>query len=425
MGKMKRLFALVDCNNFYVSCERIFRPDLRNKPVIVLSNNDGCIIARSNEAKKLGIKMADPIFKHKNIITKEKVNVFSSNYSLYGDISNRIMQLITDYYFEVEIYSIDEAFISFKGLTETEVKYHMKKLGALIWQYLNVPVTVGIGATKTLAKLANYIAKTQYCTDLYYLSKNDRLLIDTPIKEIWGVSKGWQQKLEKLAIYTVKDFQMANQKAIRKATNVMGEKIHLELNEEVCHDLAEHQPKQSIVSSRSFGHPVTSIDDLNEALANYIMRATDKLRKQNSLTKLIAISLKTNYFNKHVKQYNNFATSQLSYPTQDPREILKVAKKLLRKIFVQGYQYKKVGIILLDIVPYHAIQNQLFHDNNQEIKQINDSKKLLSAFDTVKNKFGNNSVYLAAQGVERKWQMKSNNRSPSYTTDWNQLLEVK
>lgn len=413
----KLMFALIDCNNFYASCERIFKPSLNNKPVAILSNNDGCIIARSNEVKALGIPMGAPLFKYKDIIKKHNVNVLSSNFELYGDISNRIMNTISQMTPNIEIYSIDECFINLSGITNLEQFSIM--LRAKILKEIGVPISIGIGKTKVLAKSANYYAK-KYSPDGYYIineSNKNQFLDKISVDDIWGVGRNLAPKLKAIGINTALQLASAQAKQIRKLYNVALEKIHLELNDVICFTIDEvPDNKKSIASTRSFGRAVSKLEDLEEALANYVATATKKLRDQQSLAGSMYIFIRTGLFQKDY--YKNSRVETFGIPTNDTSQLISAAKNLLSEIYIPKMQYKKAGVILLDIKQESNLQLSMFNT-------AKDNSKLMQVIDNVNKNFGKNTLFFAAQGIKRDWQMKRENRSPRYTSSWDELLQVK
>lgn len=407
------LFALVDCNNFYVSCERAFDPKLENKPVVVLSNNDGCIISRSNEAKKLKIPMGAPFYQWKSFCKKHQVSVFSSNYELYGDMSERIMQLLKDFNEKIEIYSIDEAFLLFeKKISLTE----LAELRQYVIACTGVPISIGLGQSKTLAKIANYIAKNKVDSGIYILEDCEHDLADLPVEKIWGVGSKTAAKLNRLKINTALQLRNTNPKSMRLHFSVHMEKTIRELNGISCVQLEKQQPRQQIISSRSFGKIVTEIDELEEAISHYTSRAGQKLRKQKSLASAIYVFLQTNIFRENQAQYVNGLTYTFAIPTADTRELIYFAKKCLRHIYKKNYQYHKAGIMLLDIIPQKNIQHDLLTPaNNEKANQV------MRVVDDINAYFGKNSIFIAAEGVNRHWLIRCDKRSRRYTTRWHEL----
>ncbi len=411
------MFALIDCNNFYVSCERAFNPKLENKPVVVLSNNDGCIISRSNEAKKLKIPMGAPYFKWESFCKKNSVQVFSSNYELYGDMSQRVMSFLKEFDAQCEIYSIDEAFIKFSHAISFEEFVLLRKK---IKNSTGIPVSVGLGETKTLAKLANHLAKTLQQEGVFIIDEKEFYrLNDLPVDKVWGVGFRLSNKLKLLHIETVKQLQEANAKWIRLNFNVNLEKTVQELNGVSCYDLENItiQPRKQIITSRSFGKKLTHLSDLEEAVSHYAHIATKKLRQQNGRASALYVFLQTSLF-QQANQYANGMMLPFPTPTADTCYIIHSAKKCLQRIYKKNYVYHKVGVMLLDI-QLSNMQYDLLNSILNEKKE-----RLMQAMDALNLKMGKNTVFIAAEGIKREWLMKFNRRSPRYTTRWNELPTV-
>ena len=419
---MSIIFSLVDCNNFYASCERIFNPSLCNKPIVVLSNNDGCIIARSNEAKKLGIDMGAPYHQNEYLIKKNKVIVFSSNYQLYGDISRRVMDSLSMFTPEIEVYSIDEAFLKLNGFYEKTPYSFAVNMRLKILKWTGIPTSHGIAPTKTLAKIANKLAKKSSSENIFDLSDIDiqtKVLSKLPVEDIWGISSGWRRKLHNIGIRTALQLRDTNPSFIRNHLSVIGERIVYELRGISCISLDQVNPKKNILSSKSFGKLITEVEELEEALANYAFRACQKLRKQNSKTEGIYIFLKTNQYRKNDPQYHNSIMKKLSHPSSDTSLIIKTAKSLLREIYRQGFKYQKCGIMLLNTISSNYSQNHLFEKAPNQKKD-----KLSNMIDIINQSTGSESIFYASQGIKRKWRMRSSKRSPRYTTQWKELVKA-
>jgi DNA polymerase V len=417
------MFALIDCNNFYVSCERIFNPKLEGKPVVVLSNNDGCVVARSNEAKLLGFKMGDPIFQRKDLVRKYNVIVFSSNYSLYGDMSNRVMDLLKNFSPEYEIYSIDEMFLEFNGFGSWNLIEYGKEIRNKILKGVRIPVSIGLGSTKTLAKAANYFAKKhpllEGVCELKEPNHSNFMLSNIPVEEVWGVGRQWSVKLKQLGIVNALDLAQSDHNMIKKKFNIMLAKTVLELQGTPCFKLGSVGPRKNIMVSRSFGQPIMEFNGLREAVANFATRAAEKLRQQNSLATGLMVFIRTNSFNKNDSQYSNSICLKFPKETDNTLWILKTASYGLKKIFQEGYKYKKAGTMLLDLVPNHITQNDIFiHD----VKMNN--KKLMEVMDEINDKYGKQTLQFAICGYKKAWSM-SQRVSPAYTTRWSELLIVR
>ncbi|MBI29102.1 MAG: SOS mutagenesis and repair protein UmuC [Pelagibacteraceae bacterium] len=417
------MYSLIDCNSFYASCERIFNPRLFSKAVVVLSNNDGCIIARSDEAKKIGIKMGEPYFKAKNIIKKNNVQVFSSNYSLYGDISQRVMEILSRFSPEIEIYSIDEAFLKFDGINKGDLYDYCHNIRQTIKKWVGIPVSIGVGNTKTLAKVANRIAKNDkkrkgVCI-LLDSAEISLELANLDVAEVWGIGKKLSKFLKQNNICCANDFVQRDRRWIRQHMGVVGERISMELLGFSCLSL-EMIPnlRKNCCVSRSFGSPVETINDLSESVACYATRASEKLREEELVTSVMSLFLLTNHFNKNDPQYSNSVKIQFDYPTNDTIIIVKKALQGLRKIYRPGYRYKKAGVIMLDLSIESNIQG-LFETDR--IK----SKSLMKSFDLINFRYGSDTICTAAEGVKKLWSMQRQRISPCYTTRFSDLLKVK
>lgn len=417
------MYAIVDCNNFYASCERLFNPKLLNKPIVVLSNNDGCVIARSNEAKALGIKMGEPFFKIKLLIYKHQIKVFSSNYALYGDLSSRVMMVIKDSWPETQIYSIDEAFLCLDKLSFEKVNDFCLQLQKKVFKYTGIPVSIGLGATKTLAKLANKIAKEQLKLPVFYLSKASHWLNKMPVNDIWGVGRQWSKKLNKLGILTAKDLQELEPIFIKQKFSVVLERTALELQGVNCIDIEEGKLKKSIISSKSFGSMQSEQSAIMEALSSYCSRAAVKLRSQNSKVGYIRVFVYSNRFRKDLAQYSNSIGFKLIDPTDDTCKIVQCARYCLKKIFKEGYQYKKVGVVLDDLTNKNFQQLDMFTDEESNLTA--NSSILMDVLDLINLRYGQNTLRLASDGHSKNWIMRKDYSSPCYTTRWQDLPLIK
>lgn len=416
------VFALIDCNNFFCSCERIFRPDLRDKPVAVLSNNDGCIIARSQEVKDLGVPMAAPYFKYKDLLKKHKVQVFSSNYQLYGDMSNRVMSILSKFSCDIEFYSIDEAFLRLDQIAGIDYEAYAEQIRNTIKKCTDIPVSIGIGRTKTLAKVAGNIAKKSESGRCIMLDEDfsNQILQQTDISQIWGVGARLAEKFRYSSITTAHQLKNVDPKWARKYYTINGEKMVMELRGISCLEIQDFKPRKNIITSRSFGRKVTDKETLREILSNYAAKACQKLRSQKSRAQGVAIFIRTNRFRILDDQYNKSITQGLDIATNDTSQITKIALKMLDEIFKPGYSYHKCGVILLDLIDDIYQQPNLFFDDQKNQKQ----EKLMKAIDYLNSHHQSNSVFFASQGVSRNWQLKSDYRSPRYTTSWEEILEV-
>ena len=438
------MYGLVDCNNFYVSCERVFNPSLRGKPVVVLSNNDGCIIARSNEAKALGIPMGAPLHLYKTLIKQNKIFTYSSNYTLYGDMSSRVMSVLNYFIPNIEIYSIDEAFLNLKNFNIQSLQDEMFKIRERIYQWTGIPVSIGIGPTKTLAKLANKIAKKNSSNGVYILTVSTQLthiLSDMKLEDIWGVSKGWGNRLRSIGINNPRQLQQANPRQIRTLISVVGERIIYELRGQPCLALEEVINKKSITVSRSFGNMINDKDSLKKALANYAARAAEKLRYQDSVCGGIYVFINTNRFRERDLQYSNSATINFDELTDSTTIIIEKSFKLLENLYRPKYNYKKIGVTLLGLKQKddgssdnYIIQGSLFIPNADQKIHMSRSCDRMKLIDNINTKMGKMTIFHGSQGVIKnsrniksepdKWRMRSCYKSPFYTTNWDDILKV-
>lgn len=422
------MFALVDVNSFYASCETVFRPDLKGKPVVVLSNNDGCVIARSAEAKLLGVKMGDPYFKQKDLFRRCGVVCFSSNYELYADMSNRVMTTLEEMSPRCEIYSIDEAFCDLTGVRNCRVLEDFgRELQEAVYRNTRLAVGVGIGQTKTLAKLANHAAKRWQrqsggVVDLSNVDRQRKLMAALPVDETWGVGRRITKKLEAMGIKTVLDLADTDIRFIRKHFNVVLERAVRELRGEPCLELEEFAPvKQEIVCSRSFGERVTEYDAMRQAICSYASRAAEKLRGEHQYCRFISAFVKTSPFALNEPYYGNSASVKLLTPTQDSRDIIAAATRCLDAIWKDGHRYQKAGVMLGDFFSQGVAQLNLFDDNAPRAG----SEKLMEVLDQLNAKGGRGTLYFAGQGIQQQWAMKREMLSPRYTTRFSDLLRVK
>lgn len=422
--------ALVDCNNFFASCERIFRPDLINKPVVVLSNNDGCVIARSPEAKKLGIPMGAPYFKYKELILKNKVSVFSSNFALYGDISARVMSILRLFASKLEIYSVDEAFLDLSHIAPASLDSYVSKIRETIFKWLGITVSIGVAQTKTLAKMANYFAKqdVRFHGLLNLVSESqqslDNYLENLPIEEIWGVGRKYAAMLRSYGIANALVFTKQTPVWIRSKMTVMGLRTYQELKSHRCLDLEIFvDPKKNIVSSKSFGSPVINKCDLEIALSNYTTRLAEKLRYQNSECAVIGVFVQSNRFAKNEKYYANSYCVVLDSPSNNTSELIKHAKKALDNIFTFGVRYKKIGVFASQISHQGIVQTNMFDQDlfNRKSK----GSKVMMSIDKINKTFGRACISMAACLGGKDWQMRRELKSPRYSTCLNELKLIK
>lgn len=420
------LFALVDCNNFYASCERLFRPDLQGKPIVVLSNNDGCVVARSSEAKQLGIKMAVPVYQVMDMIRAHNVAVFSSNYALYADISNRVMTTLEQMVPRVEVYSIDEAFLDLSRLDKCQdINQLATDIRQQIQQWIGISVCVGIGPSKTLAKLANYAAKhypaTQGVVDLRDKERQRRLMALTPIDEIWGIGRKIAQRLKLMGIHTALQLADTPPTLIRDNFSVMVERTVYELNGIACDDIQQVvATKQQIISSRSFGSRITTLEAMQQAISDYTFRACEKLRSEGQLARTLSVFIRSSYFTQHQPQYSQALTGHLVSPSDDTRDFIELAQQLLQRIWREGPAYAKAGVMLGDFYAPGVFQLGLFDEAKPQPK----SKELMKLLDRI-NHSGKGNIQFAGQGLNTDWCMKRGQLSPRYTTQWTHIPIVK
>jgi DNA polymerase V len=418
------MFGLLDCNNFYVSCERAFNAKMEKKPVVVLSNNDGCIIARSNEAKALGLKMGDLAFEKEAFFAKNHVEVFSSNYALYGDMSNRVMATIAEWVPGLEVYSIDEAFIDFSNMPYENLEELAQKIRLTVKQYTGIPVSVGIAPTKTLAKVANRYAKKYLPEKGVYQIDSDTdaeiALVNTPVEDVWGIGYRYAKMLNENGIFNALQLSTAKEEWIRQKMHVVGVRMLRELQGEVCYSLEnEPAPKKGICVSRSFGRSTKDVKVITEAVATFAARVGEKLRKQKSCAHIIHVFLYTNP-HKDEPQYFNSKVLQLPTSTNSTFEIIRYALRGLELIFKPGYNYKKAGVMISGIVPENQVQISLFDVRKREL-----DAKAMKAMDALNRSMGRDTVKVATQGFGRDWQLRQERKSQCYTTRWQEILEVQ
>ncbi|MGZ8151595.1 MAG: Y-family DNA polymerase [Methylococcaceae bacterium] len=425
---MKPLLALVDCNNFYVSCERVFRPDLIGKPVAVLSNNDGILVARSQEVKDLGIKMGVPVFQVQHLVKQHNIRLFSSNYTLYADMSARVMSTLEEFAPSLEVYSIDEAFLDLTGVCHKDPIAYGHRIRKAVFRATGIPVCVGMGPTKTLAKLANFAAKkwkkTGGVLDLSDPVRREKLMRIVPVGEVWGIGSRTTAKLNQIGINTVWDLAIQPSKRIQAQFNVVVARTVLELNGIPCLELEEIAPdKQQIVCSRSFSRRLTQYQELSAALAEFCSRAAEKLRRQHSVTGCITVFIRTNQFNPQEPQYQRAASIKLDAATQDTRAIIATANRMLKGIFKSGYVYQKCGVQLSHIQPESAPgQIELFDFVVNDLSSEN--RQLMKVVDQINRRFPK-TISVAAIGFDKTWKSKAERVSQRYTTDWRELVTVK
>ena len=420
----KNKIALVDCNSFYVSCERLFNPSIIKKPVIVLSSNDGCVISRSTEAKALGIKMGEPYFKVEKIIKKNDVKVFSSNYSLYGDISRRVMKTLKQFSPQMEIYSIDEAFLNLSSIRDENLFEHGNKIRKTVLKWTGIPTSIGIATTKTLSKAANHIAKKEQSgiVNLINTKQIDQILKEIEINEVWGVGRQLTKFYIKNGIHTAYQLKNMHNNWIKKNTNVLGSRTAMELKGIPCVSLEEHQEKRkNCCVSRSFGRKVTKLEELSESVTTHCLNAAEKIRSDNQTTKRITVFIRTSPFQKDKNYYANSKDIDLPVRTNDSIELVKQALIALQYIYRKGYKYQKAGIIFSGLNEVDIYKKNLFSSINNEEKR----KKLMKAIDYTNIKYGRHALSIAQAGLRKKWNIKRQHSSKIDTACFDFLPTAK
>ncbi|MGQ9819914.1 MAG: Y-family DNA polymerase [Candidatus Kapaibacteriales bacterium] len=420
------MIALIDCNNFYVSCERVFRPKLENRPVVVLSNNDGCIIARSEEAKELGIPMGAPLFQYKEFLEKNNVVTCSSNYTLYGDLSERVMNTLSHFTPDIEVYSIDEAFLDLSFLPSISASKERlidfaKKVRETVLKWTGIPISIGIGPTKVLAKVASKIAKKNgFVWVLFSQDEIDNALKSFDIEDLWGIGKSYSKFLKKHNIFYAYELAKANDNWVKKHLTIVGLRIVEELRGIKCIDVeVQPLPKKSIGSAKSFGEPQTEFFPIYNALSTYIDECTRKLRSQRSLANILGVYLQTNPFRADEPQYFNSKFIKLPVPTNLTNELIHYGYILLKEIFRGGYRYKRVGVLLSGFVNENELQLNIFDKMNRE-----KLSRVILAYDEINQRYGKGIIKFSAQGTTKMWKMRQDNLSQPFTTNWDSLLTI-
>ena len=420
------MFALVDCNSFYCSCERVFNPGLLARPVVVLSNNDGCVISRTNEAKALNIPMGAPAHEIKYIVEKNDVAVFSSNYALYGDMSARVMNVLGQFAPEIEVYSIDEAFLDLTGFEHIDLAVYGKHIIRTTQQSTGIPVSIGIAKTKTLAKLANKLAKkipeNKGVCVLDSEVKTEAALKTFPVDDVWGIGRQHAKRLYAIGIKTAFDFMQLSRIWVHKNMSIVGLRLWEELRGKSCYDLELTIPaKKTICTSRSFGKMLTNMGDIEEAIASHAASCGEKLRRQKSCASVMTVFVATNPFRPETPQYSNSISMTLPYATNDSSELIRTAKTGLKQIFREKHWYKKTGIIVCELTPEDNTQINLFRNLKDDERQ----RKLMSALDTLNKSMGRNTVKIAAQGQNKRWKLRQEKLSPHYTTQLKDIFGIR
>lgn len=420
---MQKMYGLADCNNFYVSCERVFNPSLNGLPVIVLSNNDGCVISRSQEAKRLGVKMGEPIFKIKQLIEKENIKVFSSNFALYGDMSYRVMNTLAEAIPSIEVYSVDEAFLNLDGIEPNEVTRIVKELASRVKINTGIPVSIGVSNSKTLAKVATKLCKIYpKLSNSCVMDKQQditKVLKKFPIADVWGIGRKYSQMLNKNGIENAYDFATLSPTWVRSKMKITGLKTWKELNGEPCFSIEENIPdKQQICTSRSFAKDLYNHEDIIMALAKFTSSCAQKLRAQSGVVSRILLFAFTNPFKSNVNQDYISVIIPLEYPTDNTLELVKITCKAFSKVAKEGYGYKKVGVIFTEISKKEETSGVLFHE-----RDLYKEASLMKSLDDVNLKYGRDTLVTATQGID-KLVYNRNNLSPKYTTSWDDIIKV-
>jgi DNA polymerase V len=418
------MYALVDCNNFYASCERAFNNSLEKKAIVILSNQDGCVVARSNEAKALGIPMGAVAFEYQNLFNKHQVEVFSSNYVLYGDMSSRVMEILSAYAPNIEIYSIDEAFLKLEGFEKFNLNLYTKEIHIKVKQWTGIPICIGVAPTKSLAKVANRIAK-KYPNEtggVYIIDteeKRIKALNWLKIEDVWGIGRQLSKKLNHIKITTAYQFTQLEDDWVRKNLSVVGLRLKMDLEGKPTIELDDFKSKKSIATTRSFEKEYNELKDIQERVSTFAVTCAEKLRKQGSCCNSIMVFVHTNFYKKDEPQYSKSIVVQADYPTNSSIDLVKLAIKGLKAIYLEGYSYKKAGVVVMDLTPKDQKQLNMFVAENPK------HEHLMNVMDKINKVSGNKVLKLAAQDQKRTWKMKQEKLSPRYTTNLKEILVVK
>ena len=418
------MFALVDCNNFYASCQRVFEPHLIGKPVVILSNNDGCVIARSNEAKVLGIPMGAPAFEYKKLFEDNNVFVYSSNYALYGDMSSRVMNILSTFSPQIEVYSIDEAFLKFQGFEMFDLDEYGVRIQRTVTKGTGIPISVGFAPTKALAKVANKIAKkfpeqTQSVYTIDNEEKRIKALKWTKIEDVWGIGRKHAKRLKNIKITNAYQFTQLNDDWVRKEMAVVGLRLKHELQGKPTLNLEAPKNKKMIATTRSFEKMYTKFEDISERVSTFTASCSEKLRKQESHCNMIMVFVQTNHFRKDQPQHSRNIVIKTDFPTNSTIELNHYAQIGLKQIFREGYHYKKAGVIVMGLTPNNETQLSLFNTSNPK------HQPLMSIIDKMNKSYGKNKIKFATQSIDRQWKMKQEKLSPSYTTRINDIVSIQ
>ncbi len=413
----------MDCNNFYASCERVFRPDLIGKPVVVLSNNDGCVIARSNEAKAIGIPMGAPAFQYETLFEQHQVHVFSANFALYGDMSHRVMRILEDFVPEIEIYSIDEAFLKLEGFEHIDLQKYAMTIKHRVQQWTGIPVSIGIAPTKSLAKVANRIAKkfpsqTHNVFSIETEEQQHKALKWLDVEDVWGIGRKHSKRLKAIGVKTAFDFIQLDEKWIQKNMSIVGLRLQKDLKGIPVFDLETIQPKKNIAVTRSFERNYTELIELKERVTTFAASCAEKLRQQKCCCNSLMVFVHTNGHRKDLQQYSRNIVIKLPFSTNSTMELAKFATLALEKIFKEGYAYKKAGVIVQNFTPENEVQTTLFEHSNQR------HVALMKAIDKINAQYGQQKLRLASQDLKRVWKMKQQKLSPRYTTQLTDIITI-
>lgn len=417
------MFCLVDCNNFFASCERVFRPDLEGKPIVVLSNNDGCVIARSNEVKALGVPMGAPAFKYQRLFDFHKVAVFSTNFPLYGDMSSRVMSILAQHCPQLEIYSIDEAFLDLRGVVDVDYQAIGRRICKQVLQWTGLPVSVGFAKTKTLAKLANHIAKkypeqTKGCYVIDDDKKRIKALKWQEIGDVWGIGRKYMKRLKLQGIHHAYDLTQQSDTWVHNNMSIVGLRLKHELEGIPQLEMEVEQGKKSITCTRTFETNYTEYGDIQERVASFAANCAEKLRKQDSGCYSVMVFVRTNYFDTQHEQYAQNIMIQSAFPTNSTIEIVRMAKQGLKQIFKSGYRYKRAGVLVMNLVEMTGHQLDLFEQSDPK------HRSLMKAIDTINHQYGSQKIRLGSQDTGRIWKMKQEHLSPHYTTRLEDIMPV-
>ena len=418
------MFALVDCNNFYASCERVFRPDLNGKPIVVLSNNDGCVIARSNEAKAFGIPMGAVAYQYEELFTKNNIQVFSSNYALYGDMSTRVMNLLSQFAPEIEVYSIDEAFLQFDKCDYIKLDEEALKIKRVVSKSTGIPISLGFAPTKTLAKAANRIAKKfpERTNGIHIIDTDEKrikALKWLAIEDVWGIGRKHAKRLQAVQVFNAYQFTQLSDEWVRKQMAVVGLRLKHELEGKPALDLETPKSKKMIATTRSFEKSLTKLEAISERVSTFTASCSEKLRRQNSHCSMIMVFVQTNYFRKDQPQYSRNIVINTDFPTNSTIELNHYAQIGLKALFKEGYHYKKAGVIVMGLTPNDQTQLSLFNTSNPK------HQPLMSVVDKLNQSYGKNKIKFGNQSLGRQWKMKQEQLSKSYTTRIDEVVVVR